>query len=136
MPATDHSSTVKFLNAMLLLVGVVTIGAGLYFAATDRLLLTGAVCFAGLIPAGALTYAVSRLEERPSGTRLVERQRRIGISGFALGTVALIFGGVLFFAMPGPLGAFLLWTGPGLAIGGLVVIGLTRTKARGQRLGA
>lgn len=92
MFVSENASQVKMLNALLLLVGVATIGAGLYFAAIDRLLLTAAVCLLGLVPAGALAYALSRMEPRPTGSRLVERQRRIAFLGLALGAAALFLG--------------------------------------------
>lgn len=131
MTATNHDSrtpTVNVLNGLLLTVGVVTIGAGLYLAATDRVLLTAAVCLAGLIPAGALAYAISLHQPRPTGAKLIERQRRSGFAIFAVGVAAVVIGGVLLFTMPSPLGTILLWTGPGLVLGGIAVIAFTRAK--------
>lgn len=126
MFVSENASQVKMLNALLLLVGVATIGAGLYFAAIDRLLLTAAVCLLGLVPAGALAYALSRMEPRPTGSRLVERQRRIAFLGLALGAVSLFVGGVLAIVSPGSLATLLLWTGPGLVVGGILVLATVR----------
>jgi len=131
---TAHNGViVRVLNATLLMIGVVTIGLGLYFATTDRLVLTAAVCLGALIPAAALIYAVSRLETLPTGTRSATHQRRTGMAIFVVGIVALLIGGGLY-ATPDSSTTIMLWMGPGLVLAGFGFTIFTSTKNVQQRV--
>ncbi|UNX53653.1 hypothetical protein MF406_11705 [Georgenia sp. TF02-10] len=128
-PRAEHASRAKLLNALVVILGVVTIGVGLYFAAIDRLLLTTAVCLAALIPGSVLAYAASRARSDPPVPLTAERQRRVASVMLAAGAVTLLVGGVLAVVMPGGLSTLLVTTGPGMVLAGIAL----RTESRSTR---
>lgn len=80
----------RTLYAFLLIVAIATISGALYFAAIDNPLMTSAVSFSGLLPAGALVYAISKSEPRPTGNTSIKQQRQTSFAILWIGVAALI----------------------------------------------
>lgn len=118
----------RFLNGILVAVGVVTIGVGLYFAAIDQPLLTTAVCFSGLLPVALLLFALSKVTPAVSEAQRLLRQRNNALTIGAAGLIATAAGGLLLLSPLHALAMILLGVGPGLLLGGLAAYGLTRRE--------
>lgn len=130
---TDNLFPTNVLKALLWIVGGVSILVGLYFVATDRLLLTAAVCFTGLLPAGLLAFAIQRQSPRLHGIAKLDRQRRNGLAIAVVGAAAIAVGGVLALVAPGNLSTVLLGMGPGMLLGGGMVYWVARAEIIKQK---
>src|SRR5699024_12388695 len=70
------SPTRRSSDLLLYSVAGVTIAVALGFAAVDRFLLSAAVCFAGLLPTGLLTFALRGRSPRYEGVERLQRRDR------------------------------------------------------------
>src|SRR5699024_3834904 len=86
----------------------VTIAVELGYAAVDRYLLSAAVCFAGLLPSGLLTFALRGRSPRYEGVERLQRQRQMGYRSLLAGIALAIAGGILALVAPSGLATLFL----------------------------
>lgn len=129
MNTAQMKSRRRLLNGLIIAVGIVTIGAGVFFAAIDRPLLTAAVCFAGLLPVALLLLALAKVAQPVNEQHRLARQRQGALIIAAAGLVATLAGAVLLMSPLETLAMVLLYMGPSLLLGGLVALAVTRREA-------
>lgn len=114
------------LNAVIAVLGTVTIGGALFFAAVDRPLLTAAIGIVGAVPLAALAIAVGRVDPPADERDRLSRQTRTAVTLAIIGAVMTATGIPLLWTTYTTLATILLFTGPGFAGGGLMARAMLR----------
>lgn len=123
----------RFINNAIILIGIPTIGAALYLAAIDRILIASVVCFAGAVPATILALFYPKNVAKPEPAERLGSLKRSGLAIFWAGVPLILLGTIAAVLSLGALPALLLSTGPGILLGGGYVFLYARSELKRVR---
>lgn len=120
MVSSRQDANRRLVAVVIVLLGAVTVGGALYFAAIDRPLITAAVGLIGALPLAFLAFALVKVAPPADEAERQRRRRNTARAIAATGAIVTVAGVILLATPMGTLGGVLLYTGPGFLIGGII----------------